>query len=200
MALPATRERAHALPTGRYPARCMRFPGTLEYEESQMTAGEVLIVVGVGAAAGAVATWVMGMATTLMYNRENRAAREREDRVRGDRTAYEVAAENFAAILGRKIDRKQRARWGLVIHWALGIAAGIVYAFIRLQIPAPNILHGLLFGFVFWLVIDEFVVYVLRLTPGPLEFPWQAHARGLVGHLVFGAVAELGIQLLGAVD
>lgn len=159
---------------------------------------EIVIVLLAGVAAGAVATWLMTQVTTLMYNRENRTAREREDRVRGDRTAYEVAADKAAAILDRKLDKKGRARWGSVIHWALGIGAGVVYALIRTQIPNPNLLHGFAFGFVFWLVMDEGVVYALGLTPGPLRFPWQAHARGAIGHLVFGAVAELILGFMGS--
>jgi len=32
------------------------------------------------------------------------------------------------------------------------------------------------------------------MTPGPGSFPWQAHARGLVGHLVFGLAAEAALS------
>jgi XapX domain-containing protein len=164
-----------------------------------MSTTQILIVILAGAAAGALATWLMTQVTTLMYNRESSGVREREDRVRGDRTSYEVAAEKTAAIFGHTLDESERGRWGSIIHWSLGIAAGVVYALVRIQLPNPNLLHGLAFGLLFWLVIDEFLVYLFRLTPGPLKFPWQAHARGLVGHLVFGAAAELTLRFLGTV-
>lgn len=158
------------------------------------------LVVLSGSAAGLVATWVMTRATTVMYERENKAAREREDAARGNRTAYEVAAGKGAAILGRTLTERQRGRWGLAIHWSLGIGAAILYAAIRTQLDSPDLRHGLLFGFLFWLVLDETMTPLLRLTPGPFAFPWQTHARGLAGHLVFGAAVELSLALLGIVD
>ena len=38
---------------------------------------------------------------------------------------------------------------------------------------------------------------VLGLTPGPMAFPWQAHARGLAGHLAYGVTSN---AVLDAVD
>lgn len=158
-----------------------------------------ILVLLAGGAAGVVATWIMTRVTTIMYEREDKAAREREDAARGGRTAYEVAAEKGAGLLGRTLTGKQRSRWGLVIHWALGIGAAVLYAAIRTQLESPDLRHGLLFGIVFWAVMDETMTPLLRLTPGPFAFPWQTHLRGLVGHLVFGAVAELTLTLLGMV-
>jgi uncharacterized membrane protein YagU involved in acid resistance len=159
----------------------------------------VFVVLLGGVAAGVVATWVMTRVTTLMYERESSAARKREDSARGDRTAYEVAAEKGAGFLGKSLTAEQRARWGLVVHWSLGIGAAVLYAAVRTQLDSPDMRHGLLFGFAFWAVMDETLTPLLRLTPGPLAFPWQTHLRGLVGHLVFGAVAELTLSLMGAV-
>jgi hypothetical protein len=156
----------------------------------------ILFVVLGGAIAGAVATWLMGAVTTFMYEHEDSAAREREDRVRGEMTAYEVAADRTAKLTGHTLTAGQRRRTGLWIHWGLGIGAAILYAFIRTPIADPGIVHGLIFGFVFWLLMDETMVPLLRLTPGPTAFPWQTHLRGLVGHLVFGAATELTLALI----
>lgn len=49
------------------------------------------------------------------------------------------------------------------------------------------------------LLTDLLLNPVLRLTPGPRAFPWQAHARGLGGHLVFGAATELVLEGLDRV-
>lgn len=156
----------------------------------------VVVVLLAGSAAGVVATWIMTRVTTVMYERENGAAREREDSARGDRTAYEVAAEKAAGLFGRTPTREQRGRWGLVIHWGLGIGAAVLYAGIRTQLESPDLRHGLVYGLAFWAVMDETVTPLLRLTPGPFAFPWQTHIRGLVGHLVFGSVVELTLALL----
>lgn len=158
-----------------------------------------LVVLISGIAAGAVATWIMNRVTTLMYKRENKVARQREDAARGNKTAYEIAADKAAAIIGRTLTDRQRARWGQIIHWSLGIGAAIVYTAIRTQLESPGLRHGLLFGFIFWAVMDETVTPLLRLTPGPLAFPWQTHLRGLVGHLAFGGVVELTLAFLDMV-
>jgi hypothetical protein len=164
-----------------------------------MTLEHTLIVVLVGSAAGAVATWMMTKVTTLMYEHEDPDARKREDKVRGNVNAYEIAAARGAELLGKELTERQRGALGTAIHWVIGILAGAVYALIRLHLTNPNVGYGLLFGFVFWLVVDETMNPVLRLTPGPLAYPWQAHLRGLVGHLVFGAATELSLELLAAV-
>lgn len=62
--------------------------------------------------------------------------------------------------------------------------------------PAAGVAGGLGFGAAFWALMDEGAVYALGLTPGPWNFPWQAHARGLAGHLVFGAVTDSTLSVL----
>jgi hypothetical protein len=138
-----------------------------------------------GAAAGALATWAMGKVTGHLYEHEDRRARRREDRARRGRIAYEVAAERLAGLLGRRPSQRRLARFGVVIHWGLGIVAGA---------------GGLTFGAAFWLAVDEALTPALALTPGPRAFPWQTHARGLAGHLTFGLVADAALRVLSRRD
>jgi hypothetical protein len=149
-----------------------------------------------GALAGAAATWVMGQATTYLYEHESKQARTAEDEARGNRTAYAVAAEKAAGAVGVALSDKQRQKAGLAIHWALGAGAGAVYGALRGRLPGADAGAGLVFGTAFWLAIDEGANYALRLTPGPAAFPWQTHARGLAGHLVFGVTADTALRLL----
>jgi hypothetical protein len=146
-----------------------------------------------GAVAGAVATWVMGKATDVLYEREDQSIREREDNVREGETAYSVAAEKAANRLGVGLSKEDRERYGSGIHWALGVGTGVLYGILRDRIPPAGFARGLVFGTAFWLLVDEGANYALGLTPGPTEFPWQTHARGLIGHLVYGTVAEATI-------
>lgn len=143
-----------------------------------------------GAIAGAVATWLMGQVTTILYERESKAVRQREDDARHGQTAYGVAAKKAAAIVGAELTDDQREKYGQAIHWALGVGAGAAYGVLRPRIKALSAGGGLLFGTAFWLFIDEGANTALGLTPGPTAFPWQTHARGLVGHFVFGAAAN----------
>lgn len=152
-----------------------------------------------GALAGAAATWVMGQVTTILYERESREARQQEDEARGDKTAYGVAAEKAAEMVSRELSDEQRAQYGSAIHWALGAGAGAVYGALRSRLPGTDLSHGLLFGAAFWAVIDEGANTALGLTPGPTEFPWQTHARGLAGHLVFGVAADVTLRALDTV-
>jgi len=152
-----------------------------------------------GAIAGATATWLMGRITNYMYERENQDARKAEDTARNGKTAYGVAAEKAARLAGRPLDDKQRERLGSAIHWALGIGTGAIYAVLRRRFAGVGKLGGAAFGTAFWGLVDEGLVPGLGLTPGPAEFPWQTHARGLAGHLTFGTVTDATLRVLDAV-
>jgi hypothetical protein len=151
-----------------------------------------------GAIAGAVATWAMGKTTTFLYDRENPSARRREESARGGKTAFGSAADRLAGLAGTTLTDDQRQKYGKRIHWALGAAAGALYGVLRDRLPDRALARGLTFGTLFWLVVDEGANPALGFTPGPMAFPWQAHARGLAGHLVFGTVADATLDLLGA--
>lgn len=149
-----------------------------------------------GALAGTTATWIMGKLTSYLYAREKHWVREREDSARHGGTAYGAAAEKIANLVGESLTDEQRESYGQRLHWALGAAAGVGYTLLRDRIPITSAARGLLFGATFFLLMDEGLVYALGLTPGPSNFPWQTHARGLAGHLAFGAAAEGALALL----
>jgi hypothetical protein len=152
-----------------------------------------------GAIAGAAATWVMGKVTTLLYEREATSARDTEDQARNGKTSFGVAAEKIARLTGTQLTKEQRQQYGTTLHWMLGISASAAYAILRNRLSSAGLARGLLFGTAFWLLMDEGAVYALGLTPGPTKFPWQTHARGLAGHLVFGTVADSALATLSAV-
>jgi hypothetical protein len=149
-----------------------------------------------GALAGIVATWAMGKVTTYLYEREDPEARKREDDAREGKTAFGVAAEKGAAIVGAGLTDEEREKAGAAIHWALGAGAGALYGALRGRVPGVDAGAGLLYGAAFFLVMDEGGNVALGLTPGPRAFPWQAHARGLAGHLAFGVAAEQAMRIL----
>jgi uncharacterized membrane protein YagU involved in acid resistance len=144
----------------------------------------------IGVAAGVAATWVMDQATTVLYEHEPEEAKKRENAARGQRTAYEIAAEESARLAGFELDEEQRKMAGAAMHWAIGAAAGAGYGVLRSTSPYVRAGSGLAYGTLFWLAMDEGALTLLGLTPPPKEFPWQTHARGLAGHLVLGGVIE----------
>lgn len=148
-----------------------------------------------GAAAGAAATWLMDRATTAILERQSEETRDREDLARGDRTAYEIAAEKSARLAGRELTGEERKKAGQAIHWSMGIAAGALYGAIRNRARGLGPGSGLAYGVAFFLMVDEGAQSLLGLTPPPDRFPWQTHARGLAGHLVLGAALEAPFDL-----
>jgi hypothetical protein len=156
-----------------------------------------------GAVAGAAATWIMGTVTTFLYEREDEQARRREDQARGEKTAYEVAAEKAAGLTGRQLSEDQRKKLGTAIHWATGIGAGALHAVLRRRLGrrglGRDLAAGAAFGAAVWLLLDEVGNVALGLTPGPAAFPWQTHARGLAGHLVLGLATEGVMQTVDRV-
>jgi hypothetical protein len=152
--------------------------------------------IALGAVAGAAATWVMGRATSALYENENSVARQREDDARAGRQAYNVAAEKTARVFGRNLTPRESDVFGNVIHWGLGAGMGALYGALRPRVPSARAGIGTLFGTAFWLAIDEAANTVLGLTPRPKDFPWQAHARGFAGHLVYGLVADAALQAM----
>jgi hypothetical protein len=124
-----------------------------------------------------VATFVMDKVTGYMYEHEDRDACRKEDEARGGPSG-------------------QR---GSAMHWALGIGAGAAYAVLRRRFQGFGSAAGTAFGTGFWAFLDEGLVPALGLTPGATAFPWQAHARGLVGHLTFGTVTDGTLRVLDRV-
>lgn len=141
-----------------------------------------------GAIAGAVATWVMGKVTGVLYEREGRRARRQEADAPGGTMA-----------VGRPLDPRDRERYGAAVHWALGVGSGAVYAVLRRRFNAVGRAAGVGFGSLFWAAVDKGAVPALGLTAGPRAFPWQTQARGLAGHLTFGTVIDGTLRLLDAV-
>lgn len=121
-----------------------------------------------------------------------RAGARRADRIRRSR-------RKVAALAHVELPEEQRRRAGPAIHWATGITAGALYAVMRKRWPALKSARGVPFGVGFFLTVDELLNPVLGLTPGPRVFPWQTHARGLGGHMVFGLATEAMLEGLDRV-
>jgi uncharacterized membrane protein YagU involved in acid resistance len=71
-----------------------------------------------------------------------------------------------------------------------------VYVALRDHVPGQGTRRGLAYGAAFSLVVDEGLTPLLGLSPGPASFPWQTHARGFIGHLIYGTAAEAVLTLL----
>lgn len=157
----------------------------------------VLSHAALGAIVGLGATWVMSRVSAAMYAQEDPDARRREDEARGHEAPTERAVERLAdTFLDRPATERERARYGEVVHYGIGAGAGAMYGALHAATPGAGLLRGPLFGLGFFLVFDEGFNPLLGLSARPQAYPWQAHARGLAAHLVFGATAEAAMRLL----
>lgn len=134
----------------------------------------------------------------FLYNQEDPEVRRRESEARDSIPALEVLAAKSVRWIGTSLSDEERQRWGTILQWTMGIGGGMLYAALRSRIPAVRAGHGLAYGAAFSLVVDEGLTPLLGFAPGPTAFPWQTHARGLIGHLVFGVTAEIALEFLDA--
>lgn len=152
-----------------------------------------------GLVVGLCATQALDWLSIALYRAESRQARKRENAVRGNRHAYERAIEMTARHLGQRLSDEQIGRWGWRFHKVFGFAGGPAYLALRRRFPGLRWGSGLAFGAAFFLVVDELLVPLARLTPGPRAFSWKVHARGAAAHLAYGVAAETTARLLDRV-
>ncbi len=162
--------------------------------------GDLLADVVKGAIAGAVGVWAMDKVTWWMWDREDPSAlqQERAARPEGLDPAH-VIANRAAEAVGTELTPKQPHPAGIAVHYGLGIMPAMLYAPLRHRVRWLDVGGGLLYGLGLFLVEDEGMNPLLGTSGRPTEYPWQAHARGLVGHLVLGAATHVTLELLDQV-
>lgn len=153
-----------------------------------------------GALAGAVGVWALDRVTWAMWDREDPRdlARERAARADGLDPAH-VIANRAAEAMGTELTPKQPHPAGVAVHYGLGVGPAAAYAVLRKRVPAVGAAGGLLYGLGLFLMQDEGLNPLMGTSGKPWEYPWQAHARGLVGHLVLGAATHATLEVLDRV-
>lgn len=149
-----------------------------------------------GAVAGAIGWKAMDAALRFLSHRQSAESHRREDRARGGIPTMEVMAERLAGAAGLTLSDEERQPGGALMQWMMGIGGGVLYAALRDHVPGSGLRRGIVYGAGFSLAVDEGLAPLLGFAPGPLAFPWQTHARGFAGHLVYGAVVETAMGWL----
>lgn len=147
-----------------------------------------------GVLAGAAAWWAMDRFLRFAYDRQSERVKRREAYVRGRVPALEVLAEDLSNWAHRPLTPSGRQRAGTLTQWIVGIGGGVIYALLRDRLPGRGLARGLGYGAAFSLVVDEGLVPLLGLAPPAGAFPWQTHARGFAGHLVYGVAVEAALR------
>lgn len=150
-----------------------------------------------GAIAGAVGVWALDKVTSWMWDHEGAQAlqQERQARPEGLDPAH-VIANRAAEAMGKELTPKQPNPAGVAVHYGLGIMPAAAYGALRKRVGGVGAAGGLLYGLSLFLLQDEGLNPLLGTSGKPGEYPWQAHARGLVGHLVLGAATDATLNVL----
>jgi hypothetical protein len=144
-----------------------------------------------GGAAGAVGVVAMDVITWALYRRKSRLDLLREKRVRsyGKDTAHALV-RRLAAGVGSDAGRSEPNGAGIAVHYVLGMAPGALYAQQRRRRPWVRSGRGAVYGVGLYLTNDLLAARLLGIAGPQGKYPWQAHARGVIGHVVLGMVTE----------
>ncbi len=159
--------------------------------------GHVVADMVKGAVAGAIGVWALDQVTWFMWNREDPEvlAQERQARPGGLDPAH-VTADRVSQALGVQLMPKQPNPPGIAVHYSLGVVPGALYGVLRHTVPGLGLGRGALFGLGLFLLQDELLNSLLGTSGAPTDYPWQAHARGVVGHVVYGIVTDTMCDVL----
>jgi hypothetical protein len=106
-------------------------------------------------------------------------------------TTVRAASAVTELLFDHKLTQSEKKIAGPAVHYILGTSVGGLYGAAAEITPKVTSGTGLPFGAVFWLVVDEGAVPLLRLSEGPKAYPLSTHAYALSSHFVFGLTAEL---------
>ncbi len=144
-----------------------------------------------GALAGLGATLFMEQASTWLYDRQSDQSRAREERLRTEMPTTTLVRKT-AGMLGRELDDEYAGKLGTAAHYFFGAAGGPA-AQLLMSLGASPVKAGVAVATAMEVFVDQGMNTALGLTPAPSAWPWQAHARGVAAHAVYGA--GLGLLL-----
>ena len=152
-----------------------------------------------GAVAGAVGVWAMDRVDWFLYERglDTPETRRQTEAARpGGMDPAHVTAQLAADAMGVRLSSPKENPAGLAVHYSLGIMPGMLYGAMRDRVHYVSAGRGLGYGFALFVVEDEIANPMLGIAAPPGQYPWTAHARGLVAHLVYGFVTDAVLSLL----
>lgn len=157
----------------------------------------VAVAVVKGAVAGAVGTWVMDRVTWFILNREDEETKKREEQARpGGEGSATILASRAAKAVGRPLKPEEKENAGMAMHFLLGIMPAALFGAVRHQMKGLGLSRGVLFGASVFLLMDELANWWSGAANAPWDYLWQAHARGLAGHITYGATTDATLELL----
>jgi uncharacterized membrane protein YagU involved in acid resistance len=151
-----------------------------------------------GVIAGATSVAAMDyLVTWPVYKLEDREAYKKEKELQPEgRWAAHVFVSRISRMLGLNLSENKIFKGGKAQHFMMGIAPAILYATYYKKYPMISAGYGALYGSSLFLLADELMVPALKLSGPNTKYPWQAHLRGFLGHVMVGVVTHGVLRLL----
>lgn len=108
----------------------------------------------------------------------------------GEPATVKAADTAKQAVGAKPVVKKHRSLAGRGVHYATGLALGVLYAILALYWPPVTIGFGVAFGIAAAIVLDYFAVPAFGWGPPAWQTPFHTHLYSLSAHAVFGAVLE----------
>lgn len=150
-----------------------------------------------GLAAGAIGVWALDRIDWFMWDRETDETRAQTIAARPDgEPPAQVLSGKVERALGAELDEEAHWNAGQIVHYGIGVAPAVGFALLRDRIPLPVGLRGAAYGLGLFVLQDEIMNTATGLGGRPGDYPWTAHARGVVAHLVYGVVTDLALEAM----
>lgn len=150
-----------------------------------------------GLVAGAIGAWIMDRTTWAMQDRQSRQVIAQERAAwPDDLDVSHLLGYRLARAVGAPVERNQPSTLGMLTHYLLSIGPATLYAALRERDLRFSADRGLLYGFTIFALWDELLSVVTGIASPPRAYPWQAHLRGLVGHLSLGVATHAALTAL----
>lgn len=163
------------------------------------TPANTLATILMGAAAGAVGVWALDRIDWFMWNRESEETRDRTTAARpGGEPPAQALVSRVEGATGRYLSEDRHELASDMVHYTIGIGPAIGYALLRDKLPGRGVARGAAYGAALFVAQDELLNTVTGLGGKPTDYPWTAHARGIVAHTVYGIATELTLNLFEA--
>jgi uncharacterized membrane protein YagU involved in acid resistance len=89
---------------------------------------------------------------------------------------------------------------GQVVHHAFGTAWGGVYGIVAPSVARLDTLRGGLgFGVAVWMLSDNLLLPLFRLSAWPQDYPVKTHGYALIAHFAYGAAVYAAFRALDGV-
>ncbi len=129
-----------------------------------MSAATLVRDAAVATAAGLLGARAMTPATTKLYELQTEEAKRKEAEASYG-TAYNVAAQKSAGVVGFELNDDPGAKTGAALHYALAVAWAPVFVWLRRSQRWSPWGAGLAAGTSMYVLVDEVANPLLRFTP-----------------------------------